>query len=141
MNDIGSLNFEWLFLHLDNQQIVDKTRQTILTDIVFTQMPTFVELTQVIHLVMHAIAASRPQDDIVGAQLSIIASIFQQSKGILPVASLDLLKELVFTRAGVVKDIMMGISSREILQGNLHLFLSSLFSQCFRHTISVRGDS
>lgn len=70
------LNFEWLFLHADNQQIMDKNDQMILSDTVFTQTPTLVELTQVVCLVMHAIAASRPRDEIIRAQLSIIASIF-----------------------------------------------------------------
>ncbi|KAF8812641.1 hypothetical protein BYT27DRAFT_7159048 [Phlegmacium glaucopus] len=109
------LNFEWLFLHAAEQQIMDKKHQTILSDAVFTHMPTLVELTQVLHLVMHAIAASRPRDEIVRAQLSIIASIFQQSKNVLPVVSLDSLKEFVFVRPGILKDVMMTISSTEIL--------------------------
>src|ERR1700678_2136105 len=93
---------------------------------VFTQTPTLVELMQVVHLVMHAITASRPRDEIVRAQLSIIASIFRQSKSLLPVSSLDSLKELVFVHPGVLKDVMMMSSSSKILQGNLNLLVSSL---------------
>ena len=118
---IGSLNFEWLFLHMNNQQIVDKNLQAILSDIIFTQTPTLLELTRVIHLVMHSIAASRPRDEIVRAQLTIIASVFHQSKAILPVSSLDSLKELIFVRSGVLQDIMMTTSSSEVLQGNHNL--------------------
>ena len=126
---IGSLNFEWLFLHMNNQQIVDKNLQAILSDIVFTQTPTLLELTRVIHLVMHSIAASRPRDEIVRAQLTIIASVFQQSKAILPVSSLDSLKELIFVRSGVLQDIMMTTSSSEVLQGNHNFsFYPLLFS-------------
>ena len=127
MNVIGSLNFEWLFPHMDHQQIMDKKFQTILSDMVFTQTPTLVELVQVTHLVMHSIAASRPQNKIIRAQLSIIASVFQQSKTILPVNSLDSLKELIFVRSGVMQDIMMTTSSSEVLQGNHNLLLSSPF--------------
>jgi hypothetical protein len=122
---IGSLNFEWLFVHMDNQQIMDKSLQTILSDMVFTQTPTLVELTRVTHLVMHSIAASRPRDEIITAQLSIIAFVFQQSTTILPVNSLDSLKELIFVRSGVLQDIMMTTSSSEILQGNHNLLLLS----------------
>jgi len=104
MNIIGSLNFEWLFIHTDDQQILDKNNQMILLDMVFTQTPTLVELMQVVH---HAITASQPRDEIVRAQLSIIASIFRQSKSLLPVSSLDSLKELVFIHPGVLKDVMM----------------------------------
>jgi hypothetical protein len=131
---IGSLNFEWLFLHMDNQQIMDKSLQTILSDMVFTQTPTLVELTRVTHLVMHSITASRPRDEIIRApsQLSIVASLFQQSKTILPVNSLDSLKELIFVRSGVLQDIMMSTSSSEILQGNHDLLLSSLFLIVFQ---------
>jgi len=110
-----SLKFEWLFLYMDEQQIMDKTHQTMLSDTVFTQTPTLVELTRVVHLVMHTITASRPRDDIVRAQLSIIASIFQHSKNVLPVASLDSLKELVFVHPGVLKDVMMTMSPSEVL--------------------------
>jgi nucleolar pre-ribosomal-associated protein 1 len=125
MNDIGSLNFEWLFLHMNNQQIMDKNFQTILSDIVFTQTPTLVELMRVTHLVMHSIAASRPRDEIVRAQLTIIASVFQRSKTILPVDSLDSLKELIFVRSGVLRDIMMTTSSSEVLLQGSHNFLLS----------------
>jgi hypothetical protein len=127
MNVIGSLNFEWLFLHMVNQQIMDKSLQTILSDVVFMQTPTLGELTQVTHLVIHSIAASRPRDEIIRAQLSIIASVFLQSKTILPDTSLDSLKELIFVRSGVLKDIMMTTSSSEVLQGNPNLlFVLSL---------------
>ena len=129
---IGSLNFEWLFLHMDNQQIMDKSLQTILSDTVFTQTPTIVELTRVTHLVMHSIAASRPRDDVIRAQLSIIASVFQQSKTILPVDSLDSLKELIFVRSGVLQDIMMTTSSNEVLQGNHNLLLFFPFPILFQ---------
>lgn len=125
MNVIGSLNFEWLFVHMDDQQIVDKSFQTILLDVVFTQTPTLVELTRVTHFVIHSIAASQSQDNIVRAQLSIIASVFQQSKTILPVNSLDSLKEAIFVRSRVLQDIMMTSSSSEILQGN-HILVVGL---------------
>jgi hypothetical protein len=117
---VGSLGFEWLFLDMNNLQIMDKSLQSILSDIVFTQTPTLVELTRVIHLVIHSIAASRPRNEIIRAQLSIIASIFQRSKTILPVNSLDSLKELIFVRSGVLQDIMTktSSSSSEVLQGN-----------------------
>ena len=118
MNVIGSLNFEWLFLHMNNRQIMDKSLQTILSDTVFTQKPTLVELTRVTQLVMHSIAASRPRDEIIRAQLSIIASVFQQLKTILPGDSLDSLKEFIFVRSGVLQDIMMTTSSSEVIQGN-----------------------
>ena len=121
MNVIGSLSFEWLFLHSNNQQIVDKSFQTILSDVVFTQTPTLVDLMRVTHLVMHSIAASRQQDEIIRAQLTIIASVLQQSKTVLPVNSLDSLKELIFVRSGVLRDIMMTSSSSEVLQGNHNL--------------------
>ena len=127
MNVIGSLNFEWLFLHMDNQQIMDKGLQTILSDMVFTQTPTLVELTRITHLVIHSIAASRQRDEIIRAQLSIIASVFQQTKTILPINSLDSLKELIFVRSGVLQDIMMTTSSSEVLEGNHNLLLSSPF--------------
>ena len=58
MNDIGSLSFEWLFLHTNNQQIMEKNFQMILSHIVFTQTLTLVELTRITHLVMHSIVAS-----------------------------------------------------------------------------------
>ena len=106
---------------------MDKNHQMILLATVFTQTPTLVELTQVVRLIMHAISASRPRDEILRAQLSIIASIFQQSKSILPVASLDSLKELVFVRPGVLKDIMMSMSSKGILQGKLTFFVGPPF--------------
>src|ERR1700678_2686464 len=99
---------------------------------VFTQMPTLVELMQVVHLVMHAITASRPRDEIVRAQLSIIASVFRQSKSVLPVSALDSLKELVFIHPGVLKDVMMTSSSSEIFQGNLNLLVSSRFLRVFQ---------
>ena len=121
MNVIGSLSFEWLFLHSNNQQIVDKSFQTILSDVVFTQTLTLVDLMRVTHLVMHSIAASRQQDEIIRAQLTIIASVLQQSKTVLPVNSLDSLKELIFVRSGVLRDIMMTSSSSEVLQGNHNL--------------------
>ena len=104
----------------------------ILSDMVFTQTPTLVELMQVVHLVMHAITASRPRDEIVRAQLSIIASVFRQSKSVLPVSALDSLKELVFIHPGVLKDVMMTSSSSEILQGNLNLLVSSRFLRVFQ---------
>ena len=113
---------------------MDKNHQMILLATVFTQTPTLVELTQVVRLIMHAISASRPRDEILRAQLSIIASIFQQSKSILPVASLDSLKELVFVRPGVLKDIMMSMSSKGILQGELTFFVGPPFP--FSQTIS-----
>ena len=140
---IDSLDFEWLFLHMDNRQIMDKTYQTILSNSVFSRTPTLVELTQVLLLVMHSIAASRPRDEVIEAQLFIIASILQQSKAVLPVNSLDSLKELVFVRPGVLKDIMMTMPSSEIFQGNLNTLLSSPFPQSisFRRTFSVRSDS
>ena len=125
---IGSLDFKWLFLHMDNRQIMDKSHQTILSNTVFSRSPSLVELTQVVRLVVHSIAAARPQDEIIRAQLIIIASILQQSKNVLPVNSIDSLKELVFVRPGVLKDIMMTMPSSEILQGNLNLLLSSPFS-------------
>ena len=125
MNVIGSLNFEWLFVHMDDQQIVDKSFQTILLDVVFTQTPTLVELTRVTHFVIHSIAASQSRDNIARAQLSIIASVFQQSKTILPVNSLDSLKEAIFVRSRVLQDIMMTSSSSEILQGN-HILVVGL---------------
>ena len=128
MKIVGSLNFEWLFLHMDNQQIMDKSLQTTLSDMVFTQTPTLVELTQITHLVMHSIAASPPRDEIISAQLSIIASVFQQSKTILPVNSLDSLKELIFIRSGLMQDLMTTTPSSEVLQGNHKLLLSSSLS-------------
>ena len=132
-NVIGSLNFEWLFLHTNSQQIMDKSFQTILSDMVFTQTPTLVELTRVIHLVLHSIAASRPRDEIIRAQLTIIASVFQQSKAILPVNSLDSLKELIFVRSGVLRDIMITTSSGEVLlQGNHNLLLPNIFLIVFQ---------
>ena len=132
MNAIDSLNFEWLFLRMGGQQIMDKSFQTILSDIVFTQKPTLVELTRVTHLVIHSIAASRPRDEIIRAQLSIIASVFQKSKTILPVNSLDSLKELIFVRSGVLKDIMMTTMSSEVLQGDHNMVVVLSFS----HSIS-----
>ena len=137
MNVIGSLEFEWLFLNTNNEQIIDKTYQTILTDTIFTRTPTLVELTQAVHFIMHAIVASRPRDEIIKAQLSIVASIFQRSKSVLPVNSLDSLKEFVFVRPGVLKDLMMATLSNEIVQGNLNLSVARPFSEYFRHTISV----
>ena len=128
MNVVGSLNFEWLFIHMDNQQIMDKSFQNVLSDTVFTQTPTLVELTRVTRLVMHSISISRPRDESIRAHLSIIASVFRQSKTILPVNSLDSLKEIIFVRSGVLLDIMMTTSSSsEILQGIHNLFLSSPF--------------
>ena len=132
MNDIGSLSFEWLFLHTNNQQIMEKNFQTILSDIVFTQTPTLVELTRITHLVMHSIAASRPRDKIIRAQLTIIASVFQKSKTILPINSLDSLKELFFFCSGVSRDIIMMMSSSEVLQGNHNLLLSKTFLITFQ---------
>jgi hypothetical protein len=129
---IGSLNFEWLFLHMDNQQIMDKSHQTILLDTIFLRTPTLVELTQVTHLIMHSITASRPPGEVISAQLFIIASIFQQAKSVLSVSSFDSLKELVFVRSGVLKDIMTTMSSSEILGGNLNLLLSFPFLSVFQ---------
>ena len=129
---IGSLNFEWLFVHMDNEQIMDKSFQTILSDIVFTQTPTLVDLTRVTYLVMHSIAASRSRDEIVRAQLSIIASVFEQSKTILPVNSLDSLKEFIFVRSGVLQDILMTTSSSGVLRGNHILMLSFRFLKAFQ---------
>ena len=100
---------------------MDKKYQTILSDTVFTQTPTLVELMRVVHLIMHALAASQQRDEIIRAHLSIIAFIFQQSKRNLPAASLESLKELIFVHAGVIKDVLMTRSSSEILQGNLNL--------------------
>ena len=128
---IGSLNFEWLFVHMDNEQIMDKSFLTTLSNIVFTQTPTLVDLTRVTHLVMHSIAASRSRDELVRAQLSIIASVFENSKTILPVNSLDSLKEFIFVRSGVLQDILMTTSSSEVLRGNHILMLSSRFLKVF----------
>ena len=141
MNVIGSLSFEWLFLHSNNQQIVDKSFQTILSDIVFTQTPTLVDLMRVTHLVIHSIAASRQQDEINRAQLTIIASVLQQSKTILPVNSLDSLKELIFVRSGVLRDIMMTSSSSEVLQGIIVYYFPIPFLLHFRRKNPVRSNS
>ena len=92
---------------------MDKSLQTILSDMGFRQTPT---LTQVTQLAMHSIVASRLRDEIIRAQMSIIASVYQQSKTILPVNSLDSLKELIFVRSGVMQDIMMTSSSSEVPQ-------------------------
>jgi hypothetical protein len=53
----------------------------------------------------------------------------------LPVASLDSLKELDFVRPGVLKDIMMSMSSKGILQGKLTFLVGPPFP--FSQTISV----
>ena len=90
---------------------------------------TLVELTRITHLVMHSIAASRPQDEIIRAQLTIIASVFQKSKTILPINSLDSLKELVFFCSGVFRDIMMTTLSSEVLH---NLLLSKTFLITFQ---------
>ncbi|KAF8164735.1 ribosome 60S biogenesis N-terminal-domain-containing protein [Crassisporium funariophilum] len=120
------LRFEWLYLHSTDLHVTDETSRTILVQSIFTHTPSLVDVVRVVHLLVHRIAASRKRDDVVKGHLSLLALITKSSNLVLPSADYSTLKEIIFLRPGVLKDVMMSSSSPVSLEGVQLLLAAAL---------------
>ncbi|KAF8994562.1 ribosome 60S biogenesis N-terminal-domain-containing protein [Cyathus striatus] len=100
------LTFEWLFIDAGPSQITDEKCRTVLTDVLFMQNPKLVDVKRGIRLISHWLARA-VKSDVKKSLYLLLASICTASSSRLPAMEIYDLKEMVFVRAGIVKETMM----------------------------------
>ncbi|KAF8959548.1 ribosome 60S biogenesis N-terminal-domain-containing protein [Flammula alnicola] len=119
-----SFKFQWIYLHSGLQEIVNEHDQIVLSNSVFVQRPTLVDVTRAVYLVMHAVSAARQQDEVLKGHISLLARILKAASAVLSSSDLNTIQEVIFVQPGILKDIMMSPSSSDVLE-SIELVLES----------------
>jgi hypothetical protein len=98
-----------------------------LADSIFSHRPRPIDVTRAVFLVLHGVAASRQQDELLKDHLTTLARILDVSRATLAPPDFNTLKEMVFLSPSILNDIMMAPVSSLVLKGEFKLSLTVRF--------------
>ena len=103
------MDFSWLLLHAREDEILDEKCRVVLSDSVFTQTPSLVDLVGVVRLIMHRLPAQQQSENegTVTGLLLVLARIVKRSKAVLSPGEFTSLKAMVFEHHGVLEEMFM----------------------------------
>ena len=87
---------------------MDEKCRVVLSDSVFTQTPSLVDLVRVVRLIMHRLPAQQSESEgAVTGLLLVLARIVKRSKAVLSPGQFTSLKAMVFEHHGVLAEMFM----------------------------------
>ena len=111
---------------------MDEKCRVILSDSVFTQTPSLVDLVRVVRLIMHRLPAQQSESEgAVTGLLLVLARIVKRSKAVLSPGDFSSLKAMVFEHQGVLKEMFIaggsaqGAPFRSVIRGSSDGFIGT----------------
>ncbi|CAA7269153.1 unnamed protein product [Cyclocybe aegerita] len=110
------LRFEWLYIHTSSRQITDEKYRAVLSDVCLSRRPSAIDLTRVVHLVIHGVASTIQDNSLVTGHLALLADIVKSASTALSPADFIALKEMVFVKPNILKDVFTSPTSQEVVK-------------------------
>ncbi|KDR74243.1 hypothetical protein GALMADRAFT_250000 [Galerina marginata CBS 339.88] len=126
------LDFASLYLNTATEDFVDEKCQALLCDTIFTFPPKLAQLKWDVNLIIHRVSSSRQHDRLLRSHFFLLARILKASSTVLSEANLYALKEAVFIRPSILKNVMMSPSLPEVVQG-IKTLLESTVDHTSKH--------
>lgn len=115
-----------MYLHTGADHIVAERCQVALAESVFAHGRSLVDVSRVVRLIMHGIAAARQQDHVLHAQLGLLARVVKTGSTLLAQEELEVIKDVVFVQPSALRDIMMTPQSSCVVEGKIRIYKRSL---------------
>ncbi|RDB20241.1 Uncharacterized protein C14G10.02 [Hypsizygus marmoreus] len=141
------LQFDFLFLHSTEAQLVDESCREILAGMAVGPVFTIVELKRAVCLITHRFFVAIGNDDLTNGLFLLLSSIIKRSADILSPPDFMMLKEVVFVRSGVIRRSLISESLSDTVMEGLRQLVGildssnkndrSLIAETFPHWVHV----
>ncbi|KAJ7250903.1 ribosome 60S biogenesis N-terminal-domain-containing protein [Mycena haematopus] len=150
-NVLHHLTFDCLFVNSSLLDINDEARREILADTVVANAPTLADMKRAMSLINHSLSASGTPA-LTSGLILLMTSIFKRAVLILTSAEFSDLKEEIFMRYTILRDLCTATDVPEVVLEGLHLLVGlvldptknedkEMVSNITNHWLSVLTDS
>lgn len=138
-----SLQFDFLFLHTTEAQILDDDCRKILVDTAVGLEPSIIELKRAVCLISHRLSGSIGRDNLINGLFLLLASILRCSSTALSITDFSDLKEFVFVHSRAIStNFTLESLSDIVCEGIIFFFLYELLLMFLQdYTDSLRIPS
>ncbi|KAJ3506576.1 hypothetical protein NLJ89_g6794 [Agrocybe chaxingu] len=120
------LQFEWLYIHTSSRRITDEKYRAVLSHACLSRCSSAVDLIRVVHLIIHGVASTIQDSSLVAGHLALLADVVKFASTGLSPADFIALKETVFVKPNIFKDIFTSPISQEVVKAVDYLLGTAL---------------